>query len=261
MKIALWQQFSSNHSSYFTVVGEFASPQEAQATAEQILQFFKSINEWFEQPENAAQHETKFEEGYAEVSEPEKQISQRYGIPWYEQTIDWLYPQVTKAVVVVDRLLFIEPGQTWQGGRPLAGLVAALGGKGMIAGDVDDFEIGGENRTVSIRITCETSSSEAAAVLVNAIVTYQDTSNDILRNQKNDQLNLLFNPPWKAHEIVPQSSAFFHGVVRQNGTQIVMEHVDFHHLGHGFPALISWLEAQGCIKFEYQLEEIIEDDE
>jgi hypothetical protein len=261
MKIALWQQFSSNNSSYFTVVGEFASPQEAQAAAEQIRQFFKSINEWFEQPENAAQHETKFEEGYAEVSEPEKQISQRYAIPWYEETIDWLYPEVTQAIVVVDRLLFIEPGSTWQGGRPLAGMVTALGGKGMVAGDVDDFDMGDENHTVSIRVTCETSSSEAAAAIVNEIVTYQKTADDILRNQKNDQLQFVFSPPWKFHEIALSSSAFFRGTVHQNGTHIVMEHVDFHHLGHGFPALIGWLEEQGCTSFEYQLEEIIEDSE
>gem|GEM_PF-5625452 len=75
------KQFSSNNSSYFTVVGEFESPPQAQAAAEQVRQFFKSINDWFDQPENVAQHTTKFDEGYADVSDPEKQISEQYAIP------------------------------------------------------------------------------------------------------------------------------------------------------------------------------------
>jgi hypothetical protein len=33
MRIAVWQQWSSNHSANFVIVGEFASPVAAEATA------------------------------------------------------------------------------------------------------------------------------------------------------------------------------------------------------------------------------------
>lgn|GEM_PF-4227281 len=79
----------------------------------------------------------------------------------------------------------------------------------MVAGDVDDFDMGGEHHTVSIRVTCETPSSETAAAIVNEIFTYQTSAAEILRNQKLDQMQFVFNLPWKAHEVAPSSSAFF----------------------------------------------------
>ena len=131
----------------------------------------------------------------------------------------------------------------------------------MVSGDVDDFDRGNGNHYVSIRVTCKTPSPETAAAIVSEITTYQTAAADIVRNGKNDQMQFIFNPPWKSHEISPSTSAFFRGMVRQDEARIIMDGVDFHHLGHGFPALINWLREKGCTNFEYRMEEIIEEDD
>jgi hypothetical protein len=41
MRVTLWQEFSSNHSSDFTVVGEFPTPEAAQEAARRLRAFFE----------------------------------------------------------------------------------------------------------------------------------------------------------------------------------------------------------------------------
>jgi hypothetical protein len=111
MKISIWQQFSSNHSAYYTVVGEFTTPSQAEAAGSQIRQFFNDINAWFEKPENAQSKYERQDEGLPTLSDPERKITEQYAIQWYENGVDWVFPGV-EGVFVVDRLLFIEPPDT-----------------------------------------------------------------------------------------------------------------------------------------------------
>lgn len=234
MRISVWQQFSSNNSSYFTIVGEFESAKAAQTAAMKLKGFFESIHQWFDMPANVAQKKEKDDSGYVDVSGPEKQISEQYGIQWYDRTIDWLYPQNFNGISVVDHLLFIEPVDTWQGGKPLSELIKAFGGRGIVHGDADDFDNGGDNRTVYIRITCEAKDRAIAAAIVQEITEYSEAANDILRNQKNDEMNRVFNTPWKNFEVLPYgaTSAYFRGNVVNKDSTIIFDQVGFHQLGY-----------------------------
>ncbi|MFN8373821.1 MAG: hypothetical protein U0694_13215 [Anaerolineae bacterium] len=46
MRLSLWQQFSSNHSSSFTVVGEFATPEKLASDYGRTARFLLQIHEW-----------------------------------------------------------------------------------------------------------------------------------------------------------------------------------------------------------------------
>lgn len=46
MRISIWQQFSSNHSSGFTVVGEFATRSEAENAANKIREILYRLKDW-----------------------------------------------------------------------------------------------------------------------------------------------------------------------------------------------------------------------
>src|SRR5690349_18626426 len=101
MRVTLWQQFSSNHSSHFTVVGEFPTPEAAQEAAQRLRAFFDEINAWFEKPENVSLKERRDEGQLWAMSQPEREVSQQYGIAWPEYTLDWIWPHL-QTVFVVD---------------------------------------------------------------------------------------------------------------------------------------------------------------
>jgi len=123
MKFTLWQQFSSNHSSSYTVVGEFQSLDAAQDAAELIRRIMQEAAKW------CVEHH---EECY-QLRAPtpiEKQYAVQYGFDWKER-IDWLTYSHEQAIHSVDRLVVINTRQvdTWQTGHQFANLLNAVGAK------------------------------------------------------------------------------------------------------------------------------------
>lgn len=115
LKLSVWQQFSSNHSAGFTLVGEFETPEAAARAAGEMQAFFDSINAWYARPENAALNAAREETDTSPPSDPEREISQQLGIRWHSHSVDWL-KQGNQGAEVVDRFVFVESGQSWQGG-------------------------------------------------------------------------------------------------------------------------------------------------
>src|SRR5688572_22745233 len=118
MKISIWQQFSSNHSSDFTVVGEFSSRVEAEHAADQIRSILKEITDWFDQHMDTPEmDEWLNNDNWMEEPSPiEKSIGDHYNIEW-GGSIDW--HRDAKIEIVLDRLVFMTPGsRPEQAGRP-----------------------------------------------------------------------------------------------------------------------------------------------
>jgi hypothetical protein len=259
MRLSLWQQFSSNNSSYYTVVGEFMSHEAAQEAASKLRQFFRDVNAWFDRPDNADVKKEREDGDLVPLSDPEKEVSNLWGIPWYEYSIDW-YPS-DHNVAVIDHLVFVQPNDTWQGGRPLAAMLAKYGGKGMVDGDVDDFDNGGENRTIHFRLRCVAPNALVAQSIADQMNTYVSNWTDIMRNARQDENHLMFAMPWKTFETQPLSTAFFRGQVTAHENEITIDELGFHNLGYGAPALVAWLRSLGCTDFYYDLTEEIESEE
>lgn len=75
MKLTLWQQFSSNHSSSFTVVGTFESPQKAQSAATQLNALFKEVFRWYDKHPGQ-----KALDMYDPPTSPERAIIEQFNI-------------------------------------------------------------------------------------------------------------------------------------------------------------------------------------
>lgn len=258
MRLSLWQQFSSNHSARFTVVGEFASKEAAEDAASKMRQFFKEINDWFESPENVEAKEDREDGEYAPVSEPELQISNQLGIIWYESTLDW-YPSDGN-VMTLDHIVLVQPSQTWQGGKPLAELLAKYGAKGMVDGDVGDFDSGEAIRHINIRFTCLAPTETIAQSIIQSIDDYLVKYRLSMENWGNpNHQSTMFETPWKLFSTDLWSSFnTFSGKVSQDGSELTFDQVSFFRTGQGLPAMVAWLRSLGCSDFDYQLTEEIE---
>jgi hypothetical protein len=263
MQISIWQQWASNNSSYFTVVGQFESSKAAQAGADKLLQFFQAIDDWFDQPENAEAKAERDQYDTAPVSEPERQWSEQHDIEWYEYSIDWLRAGY-RGVYVVDNLVFVQPSDTWQGARPLAAVITVLGGRGMINGNVDGFGIKGrtEYRDLDIQVTC-TAPDEATIQAIIAGV--NDHGHKLQEYQRSDpNTRTMPDAPWARHindRWIASYTNHMNPHMDSDGLHLKFWNLGFYRIGHAIPAFIAWLKAQGCADFSYELTETVEYDD
>ncbi len=79
MKVSIWQQFSSNHSADYTIVGVFPAAAQAAEMGSALKKLVSDIRAWREQ-NNHKRYET---------SPIEVEAEQAYGIEWQEP-LDWL---------------------------------------------------------------------------------------------------------------------------------------------------------------------------
>ena len=54
MRISIWQQFSSNHSSSFTIIGTFENSEAAQRAAIEFRAILEKIVGWYQEPSHEA---------------------------------------------------------------------------------------------------------------------------------------------------------------------------------------------------------------
>jgi hypothetical protein len=137
MKITLWQQFSSNHSADYTIVGVFATEEVAKHASETIRKMVVEVQQWIIDNPNLSQtlrsKPTPIEEQYA----------QKYDFDWQEG-LDWFQFDYRKKfremyrrnpednITYYRNLVFVtDPGDsvTHQTGHQFAHLIQALNGK------------------------------------------------------------------------------------------------------------------------------------
>ncbi len=87
MRISVWEQFSSNHSASFTVVGQFQDAEAAYNAADEIRQAAKSIADWYSAHE--AIQDAVIQGAQETPTDAELQVCQTYGISC-ERSLDWL---------------------------------------------------------------------------------------------------------------------------------------------------------------------------
>jgi hypothetical protein len=117
MHIHAWQQFSSNHSAEFTIVGELLTLEEAQRVGAEMRAVLTEIVEWYDRPENASYKATVTNTGntanYAK-NPIEDAIGERYGVD-LEAATDWLMAhenEIQRALSVIGRYVILETHNT-----------------------------------------------------------------------------------------------------------------------------------------------------
>lgn len=109
MRVSIWQQFSSNNSSSYVIVGSFATPQKANEAAVAFKTLLQRLWEWY-QSHPEIRDAVLGEEGH-ELTDAERFIMSDYGIE-FEQAMEWVAREETleflpDAVTTFENLLFV----------------------------------------------------------------------------------------------------------------------------------------------------------
>lgn len=157
MKLSIWQQFSSNHSSYFTVVGVFETREQAEHAATEIRAILNRLEDWHEAHEAEMLDLWSTGDYLFQPFPIEQEIAEAYGIAW-QGGIDWY--EDAKIEVKLDRMVFITP--KWQSaalGNPFDQLMTKMGGQGYH----DTSSLGGDDVHIIFDLTCD-APDEATAI-------------------------------------------------------------------------------------------------
>src|SRR5579871_721435 len=82
MKVSIWQQFSSNHSGAYFVVGVFASDGEARRAENELKDILRTIDAWHRANPHAAENND------GTLFPPEREAAEKYHAEWLH-AIDW----------------------------------------------------------------------------------------------------------------------------------------------------------------------------
>lgn len=142
MRISIWQQFSSNHSANYDVVGTFASEKEAQQVAEKFKQIFLAIKNWWW---NSGLSQDEFQRWFdhVEIGQPtpiELELGEEYGIEW-KHGLNWFswvsWEHSDLPISVFEKSVFIQNPHwyLWYGPQPLNQLMEIFGAEVAVAAD------------------------------------------------------------------------------------------------------------------------------
>jgi hypothetical protein len=178
MRVSLWQQFSSNHSASFTVVGKFESSEKAEAVADELRHILQIISNYWQQYAN--KQRTTIENRLIEseqLTPPEVVFRDQYQVGWTEYfgtgkmlPLDWVHGDwALDGVRVFRNIVYLSPtGDTWAGPKPFNLILEKLGGHIAVWEEVGEGAL-----VVSIRFTAP---SQAIADAVDrGIIRYKDS--------------------------------------------------------------------------------------
>jgi hypothetical protein len=202
MRISIWQQFSSNHSGDYTVVGVFESETAAYFAGITLKYYVAQIATWNQL------NWFKLKDYGWKPNPAELTLAEHYGIDWKEP-IDWLrhyrgrwYPRFDQRepeenVINADRLVFVESfglSDTWQTGHQFVGLITGLGGipyRNIFMGE--DPDNGSDvYQVLELDLTCNTPTEQIAHAIYNHLTIH-------LNSPDESRINLWGPIPWIFH--------------------------------------------------------------
>lgn len=229
MRLSIWQQFSSNHSTAFRIVATFETPEIAKEAAEEVRSILvrtaradKDLDEWHRWARDLAAVDVEME--------------QEYGVPW-KRHIDWvLNMQHAKRVVrLVDCAIYLcdYPGYSnGRGYRPFIELLQGFGGD-VIA----DHESGYYDPV--FMLTCTAPDEATAQKIVDSIEVKTE-------QRRNDIIHIYQVPNIKI--------SCAGGELVQDKQQLTFKDIYWsahHEYDHLIP-LILYLKGYGCTHFRVQ---------
>jgi hypothetical protein len=222
MKLTLWQQFSSNHSAAFTVVGVFADADKAEAAARTIREVVEKLHEFYRRrfPDAGDFLEWAEEIDIRFLSVFEIEMRQKYKIrpnAW-TQPPDWAYNSTP--VHQFKHMVFISSrGDTWSGYQPLDSLIKKTGGK---------FYVSEESRAACyLTLTCEANDAASAKQLA-------------------EQMTLTEEDAYGKREYIriPDTDLRYNGTIQQKDARLTFK--DMGLAIKPLEGIMPFLEAQGC---------------
>jgi hypothetical protein len=254
-------------------VGQFASPEEATAAADELLKLMNDVAQWGKDYHQARkQVEAKesdpgkrkvllleaFPDSAHQLPKPEREFSEKYNIEWETQSIlDWVvgYHPVTDLVKVVSTDVFVTNNrETWLKPNCILASVIRLGARIGYCQQSDWCVLG-------VFLTCQAQDEPTAESIVNTIEKHLKFITDIGdRHMPDEEWNKLVQPAidW----LPPNTDSDIHflfelldGYGVQRTEMQIKANFQFYNVGFGLPAFIAWLEHSGCSDIADNLKE------
>jgi hypothetical protein len=260
MRVSIWQQFSSNHSARFTVVGKFKTTEDAASAAEAITNMTRAAVEWMQRRENAEVLEQREQGELVPATPPEREFAEKLGVSWgFARFGDMFTDRWQRAVTVFDTLVLIDGTESDYGAHPYDAIVARLGGEVYVDGtlrmETVEMQLSGDDepRTylddpgdysrLTASVSCRAADSDSAAQIQAEYEGYQERE----RATRGTNDWELFNTPWAE----PGKQSSVSGELSRDGVNLNFSGLEFFHLVEGFPAMLSYLRAKGCTEIQY----------
>jgi hypothetical protein len=293
MHLTLWQQFSGNHSASYTIVGEFPTPDYAEAAYVKLRAILLMLAD-----------DKRGSQNKLSMTAAEIEIAEQYGIDW-QQGLDWIermrpdpdskmppHP-VDDVVTLYDRLVFVSaPGSsfTWQTGHQFVALIHIMAGEAfqsVYMGTPPNLQVVEQEdfvfEDIYFTITCDAADEGMAGAIVQAL------NQHVMLDEKTPENEPM---PWaiyhpQAAQITPHLSPTSYAEAEQRffqekrngsheiwllrrdtylivgkcdftGTHVALRDVQFTaaDTGTAFHALCSWLRARGCRNLTYSLRQV-----
>jgi hypothetical protein len=235
MRLSLWQQFSSNHSASFSLVGQFRTAQEAENAASVIRGILEKIADWYKTHPEIEEAVRKGD--LVNLTPMEAELAKQYGLEKaWEFTVDWVNPKHPhQGLQSFDNLLFMHNAtETWIGAQPFDELLKKLGAT------IETSVEGITEAEPVINLTCQAPDEQKAAEIVGKLRSTHTYSSGFAEPQIQ----------------LPGKHLPYNGLIQNDGariecTQIATSTLNFKpvklvHAAEFLPVLIAYLESQGC---------------
>ncbi len=241
MHVTIWQQWSSNHSAMYAIVGEFVSAEAAEAAATTLRGITAAIAQWFKERRGKRGEDPAFPLG------PEgpwaEQAARNWG-DYLRSTFD-LFGSLPPNIVVWDRVVMVSmlEGQGFTYLREIADyrVLGDLGGRSAVDAEGE----GGTDSVAAIHVTCQASDEATAVALKQEIRPALEPETLRWTDER---------PPWDPDGVLEDDGG--EGIIEREGTLLSLRVRFFGHTPEGLAALTHYLRTRGCTGLEYVLEEV-----
>ena len=291
MKVSIWQQFSSNHSANYMIVGVFDTANAAKDAGEKTLKIITEIREW-----NVTNDLDKL--GW-KLNPIEEKYAKEYNIEW-KAPVDWLraYPherfyrygawrKLEENVIIQDNIVFVTSpmtygDNTWQVGHQFDELFKAMGATTYSQTDYGTLPDDNHDSFFSIQMTilCKAPTNEIATMVADHIntprsvawVTYHPfysriigdiqkrahkSNSDVLENTSENAGSTIDDDEAKdeAMEFILMDLDLRHIMATVSGKNITITDYDSKGSCIFFSAFVRWAKDLGC-ELEYKFEQL-----
>jgi hypothetical protein len=282
MKISLWQQFSSNHSGSFTVIGRFDRPEKAEAVGSQFRRLMDENKSWVEAIQVAFRDVDQIitaqgggnrmkilAQRFPELAvSPAQKFFAKYDVEWDESVIDWSEGDYDRSelVKIVGSDVYVMTNNEESNWLPTP-IRAVFGKLGALAVQSEQT---GSLTCIGITVKGNGPDPETARGIRSIVRANLDWVASKERAYRTGESPLPEpETPWipsnlPAHGeiawLLRRNYAMVDGrMLMQTGsladTQFMFE-VQFKRAGYGIPAFLNWLHSFGCTDLEYKFVEV-----
>ncbi len=241
MRVSIWQQFSSNHSGGFDLVGQFKTADDAETAYNIIREILNIIDDYYE--EHLELQDQIGDYGFIPATPPERELAQKYGLTNWLNSVDWIPGGYSGRY---HNLVFLTSSEdTWLDASPFDELLQKLGAK-IEQTLIDDIHF--ENQTIpTISVTCRAPDEKKAA--------------EICETLRADETR------WGGRKYavikLPENRLLYDGAISYSGTYIQCSDMTTStpsfgqrhtiHATEFLPELVKYLESQECKEFEFSV--------